>query len=104
MKPPGFPEKEALRFTDSLPAIKQVSECRNIRAFRMASLLRLFQLLRIAKQNKASSSRGTGQHIGKRHLARLIDKEDLDGIHELRARPQPWSSAEHLYSAPLQVS
>src|ERR1035437_4231505 len=69
----------------------------------MAALLGLYQLLRVAQQNKASSSRCTGQHISQRHLARLVDKEDVDGLHDIRARPQPWSAAEHLYGTTLQV-
>ena len=38
-----------------------------------------------------------------RHLARLINKEHIDGIHKLRTRPQKWSTTEHLYGTALQI-
>jgi hypothetical protein len=38
------------------------------------------------QQNEASSSRCTGPNLGKRHLARFVDKEDIDGLHEIRTR------------------
>src|SRR5580698_7942354 len=69
----------------------------------MAPLLRLLQLLWIAQQDKAAPSRCAGQHIRQRHLAGLVDKEDVDRPHEFLARPEPRSASEHVYGAALQV-
>jgi hypothetical protein len=86
MKPPGFAEKEALSFIDSLAITEQVSECGNVRTLRMAALLGLFQLLRVTQQNKTASSLRTHQYISQRHLACLIDKEDVHRIRKIPTR------------------
>ena len=45
----------------------------------MTSLLRLFELLRIAEQHDALAPPGDGQHVGERHLPRFVHEEDVDG-------------------------
>src|SRR5579871_5239353 len=69
----------------------------------MAPHLWLFQLLRVAQQDKALSGRRAGQHIRQRHLPRLVDKQHVHRIHEIRARPEPCSRTEHICCAALQT-
>jgi hypothetical protein len=52
MQPPGFLQKQSLPGADRRRALQNVSERGNICAFRMASLNRLLELLRIAKQDE----------------------------------------------------
>src|SRR5437016_972138 len=70
MKTPGFGKKEALVFADGFSAILEMSQRRYIRALRMATLLWLFQLLRVTQQNQAFSAGCTGQNVRQRHLTR----------------------------------
>ena len=69
----------------------------------MAALLRLLQLLRVAEQNEAPSGRRASQNVRQRHLARLIDEENVHGIAELLSAPEPGSTAEDIDRAALQA-
>src|SRR6516225_321511 len=69
----------------------------------MAALLRLLQLLRVAEQNQAFSSRGTSQNVGKRHLACLIDEQNVHGIAELLSTPEPRSTPKDIHGTTLQT-
>jgi hypothetical protein len=47
-------------------------------SLRMRSLLRLFELLGVTQKHDVMGSLGDGQHVGQRHLARLIHKQNID--------------------------
>ena len=73
---------------------EHVLERRDVRRPRMASLLRLFELLRVAEQDEAPRGVRDGEHVGERHLAGLVDEQHIDGLGELGPRPEPGRAAE----------
>ena len=62
----------------------------------MHALQRLVQLLGVAQQQQAGGAGRRGQGVGQRHLAGLIDAEDVDRASHLFARPQPAGAAHDI--------
>ena len=77
-------------------------QCRNLRPRRLAGLLRLFELLRITKQDQAACPPGHGQDVGQSHLPGLVDEQDIDTVGEVLARPQPRRTAQHRVLATVE--
>ena len=86
---PGLRQKDSAVGRNGLVALKNVVERRHVGALRMRALLRLLELLRIAEQDDAPRGLRNGQHVGERHLPRLVDEEHVDGAVILLARPLP---------------
>ncbi len=68
---------------------EDVLERRDPAALRVAPLLRLLELLRVAEQHERPAGLGDGQRVGERHLPGLVDEEDVDALEHLLARPEP---------------
>jgi len=62
----------------------------------------LVELLRIAEEHDTVSRPGDRHDVGKRDLARLIDKEDIDGADHLRRRPEPGCPGGEIRAAVLE--
>jgi hypothetical protein len=82
-------QEQAAVAGDRLGAAEQVLEGRRAGTGRVARLLRLLQLLRVAEQHEAFRARGYCEHVGERHLARLVDEQHVDAVAEALVRPQP---------------
>src|SRR5262249_51113558 len=100
---PGLSKKQALGIADRPSALKEVGEPRNIGTLRVAPLLRLFQLLRVAQQHQILSCWRTRQNVGERHLSRLIDEKNVHRIHEFLPAPQPGSAPQNVDGAAAQT-
>ena len=87
MQPPSFFEEQPLVRRNGLLTGQDVIERGDIRAVRMTALHWLIELLRIADQHHGFGCLRNGQHIRKRHLRGLIDKQDIDCVECLRTRP-----------------
>ena len=75
---------------------ENVIQSREVGAFWMASLLRLFELLRIAEQNDALGGRRNCQHIRERHLSGFVYEQDIQGVFCFLSRPQPRGSSGYV--------
>lgn len=62
----------------------------------MAPLDRLLELLRVTQEHKTSCGLTDCEHIGKRHLSRLVNEKDINGLFKLGARPEPCGAGHHL--------
>src|SRR5208283_4561419 len=80
-----------------------MGKSRDVRTFRVAALLRLFQLLRVPQQNEVLPRGSTGQHVGQGHLASLIDEQNMHGVPELLSGPEERSTAKNIHSPTLQA-
>ena len=69
---------------------------RDIRAFGMTALHRLFELLRIADQHDAPRGLRHRQNIRERHLRGFVDEENVDCVCGIGERPKPCRSARHV--------
>src|SRR5258708_2232952 len=78
MEPPRLFEEKAVFIVDSLRAAEQMVERRNIGALGMATLRRLLELSRIAKEHDTGACVRNRQHVCKRHLRGLVDEDDVD--------------------------
>ena len=74
---------------DGLMAVQQVMKRRDIRAFGMAALHGLVELLRIAEQHDGPGSLGDGEDIRQRHLRGLVDEQHVDRCGGIGPRPEP---------------
>ena len=77
------------RFDRSRTAFEQVSQRRPLGSGRMRALERLVELLRVAEQHEAPGRRRYGDDVRERHLAGLVDEQDVDRAAEVLARPDP---------------
>ena len=89
MKPPRLLEEQPAVGGDGLMAVQQVMKGRDIRAFGMAALHGLVELLRIAEQHDGPGSLGDGQDIRQRHLRGLVDEQHIDRRRGIGPRPEP---------------
>src|ERR1700730_12168162 len=101
MQPPSFFQEQALVGWNRLRPCEQMFECRRFGSFRMASPQRLFQLLRVTKQNDASGGLGSGQYVRERHLSPFINKKDINAFEEISSRPEPGCTPEDVTRAIL---
>ncbi len=62
----------------------------------MRALEGLVELLRIAEQDDRARGARHGEHVGERHLTRLVDEEDVEQPIALGRRPQPDGSSSHV--------
>lgn len=74
MKPPGFLKEQAAIACNGLMAVQQMMKGGDIRAFGMAALHGLVELLRVSEENDGSGSLGDGEYVRQRHLRSLVDK------------------------------
>ena len=63
---------------------EDVLQRRDVDALGVAPLLRLLELLRIAEQHEAPRRLRDGEHVRERHLAGLVDEENVDAPATLR--------------------
>ena len=92
MQPPGLGEKQAAIGRNRLLAVKNVMQRRHVRAFGVAALHRLFELLRIAEQHDAARRLRHRQDVGERHLRGLVDEEHVDRVRSVRRAPRAMPS------------
>ena len=94
MQPASLMQEEAAFGRDRLCAAEQMLERGRLRAGRVARLLRLLELLRVAEQHEALRRGGQREHVGERHLSRLVDEQHVDAVAKLGPRPEPCRTAE----------
>ena len=58
-------------------------------AARVRALADLRELLRVAEQDEVAGAGGDGERVGERHLAGLVDQQDVDRRLHALAREQP---------------
>src|SRR5207245_2189977 len=85
---------------DGRPALQEVIESGALRTRRMSALLRLIELLRIAKQHRTRGRLGNCENVRQGHLTRFVDKEHVNRTPHLTSRPKPSSSPSNLRIAP----
>jgi hypothetical protein len=79
MQTPGlFKEKATIRRNRGVLA-KDVGQCRDVGAVRMASLHRLLKLPWISEKDDAFCGLRYCKDVGERHLCRFIDKQRIEG-------------------------
>ena len=66
---------------------EDVAERRGGGAGRVHALLRLVELLRVTEEDEPLRGRGGGEHVGERHLPRLVHEEDVDRSDRTASRP-----------------
>ena len=91
-----FGQEDPLVGGDCRTPIQQVTESRDLGTGRMDTSLGLVELLRIAKQDNAGRGLGHCQHVGERHLTRLVHEEHVHGVSHILASPQPRRSCGDL--------
>src|SRR4051794_8774970 len=57
---------------------------------------RLAQLLRIAEQDQVRSCMRGREDVGERHLAGLVNQEDIDAVAEVLTSPKPSCPTDYL--------
>ena len=96
MQPIALGQEQALVRRHRVLSGQQVLERRHLAAFGMTAPKGLLELLRITEQDQAPPRGGGGQHIAERHLAGLVDDQDVDALLETGTRPTPGRRAEHI--------
>ena len=96
MKPKGLVEEQAADRLDRLLVLKKVMQRGDVRAFGMAALHRLFELLRIAEEHDAPRGLRRRQHVGERHLRGLVDEQNIHRVRRIGRSPEPRRSAGHV--------
>jgi hypothetical protein len=94
MQSPRLVQKQTAIRWDGFRLAQNVLERRRLRARRVARLLWLLELLRIAEQHEVLRARGYREHVGQRHLACLIDEQHVDALPKIGSRPEPRRAAE----------
>jgi len=89
MQSPRLGQEEAVVGLDRRRAVKKVMQRGHVRAFGMAPLHWLVELLRIAEQNDAPRSLRNRQNIRKRHLRGFVDEQNVDRACRVGPRPEP---------------
>ena len=93
-----------MRLRDSAFTIEDVFKRRYVCSRGVTTLLRLFELLWIANQNKALRGLRSSEDICQRHLPCFIDKENIDRFKQLLPRPQPVRPAYNICCSILECA
>ena len=89
MEPVGLSEEESCALRQGLSLFEKILQRRDVRALRVATLLRLVELLRISQEHNTLGTSRANEDISKRHLAGFVDEEHIYGLRIVRSRPQP---------------
>ena len=103
MHPIGRVQQETKLGRDRHVIADEMAKRGRISTVGMHALRDLRQLVGVAQQDDRGGRAADGDHVGQRHLASLVDEEDIDRIEHVVAGEEPWRPGGDVVPTRTQV-